>query len=239
MIQKEILTPPKAKTPGHGLILGASKVWEEEDHKPGKQLLAAARNLDYRYWPRGDLQDQGNVPHCVEYAGRGLLEASPARNQTEHIYRGTIYQWCQDHDEWAGDDYDGTSVHALMKWLKLNGYVKSYEWAETVEQVHAHIVTRGPAVLGTTWWQSMSYVDEFGYARIGGANYGGHAYFLRGRNRLAKDPVTGVYGKSKLVNSWGEDYGEGGESWINDNDLQALIDDYGEIALPVEMMVKL
>lgn len=236
---KETLKAPKGKTPGHGLILGAAKVWEEEDHKPNKKLLTAARNIDYRYWAAGDLQDQGNTPHCVEYAGRGLLEGSPERNQSEHIPRGSMYAWMQDNDEWAGNNYDGTSVHALMKWLKMKGYVKSYEWAETVEQLHAHLMTRGMAVAGTTWTQYMSYVDEFGFARLGGANYGGHGYIIRGSNRLAIDPVTRMKGKFKLRNSWGLDYGEGGEAWVTHHDMQELIDDYGEVALPIELKLKL
>jgi hypothetical protein len=232
---KETLTPPKDKAPGHGLILGAAKVWEKEDHRPTSRLLSAARNLDYRYWTAGDLQDQGNTPHCVEYAGRGLLEGSPERNQTEHIPRGSIYAWCQDNDEWPGNAYEGTSVHAIMKWLKDKGYVKSYEWAETVSELHAHLMTRGMAIAGTVWTRNMSYVDEFGFARFSGTNYGGHAYLIRGGNRLALDPVTRKPGKAKIRNNWGLDYGEAGEAWVTYADLQNLIDDYGEVALPIEL----
>jgi hypothetical protein len=223
------------RMPGHGLRKGAAEVWRKEDWRPEKKLLTAARNLDYRYWTAGDLQDQLDTPHCVEYSGRGLLEASPHRNQAEGIPRGSIYSWCQDNDEWAGDDYDGTSVHALMKWLKDNGYVSSYEWARTVDELHAHLMTRGPAIAGTTWTSQMSYIDEFGYARFDGEDYGGHAYLIRGGNQKAKDPVTGTYGKAKIRNSWGVDYGEGGEAWITYKDLQDLIDDYGEVALPIEV----
>jgi C1A family cysteine protease len=85
----------------------------------------------------------------------------------------------------------------------------------------------------------MSYIDEFGYARFTGTNYGGHAYLIRGGNRLARDPVTRTLGKGKLRNSWGDVYGEGGEAWITYKDIQALIDDYGEMALPIELKVKL
>jgi|SRR5215207_7449364 len=224
-----------ARMPGHGLRKGAATVWASEDWRPPAKLLTAARKLDYHYWPAGDLQDQGDTPHCVEYSGRGLLEASPIRNQAEPIPRGSIYSWCQRNDEWEGESYEGTSVHALMKWLKANRYVSSYEWAKSIDEVHAHLMTRGPVVAGTTWTSDMSYVDEFGYARFTGTNYGGHAYMIRGGNRLAVDPVTRTKGKRKIRNSWGIKYGEAGEAWITDDDIQKLIEDYGEMALPIEV----
>lgn len=236
---RDNLTPPKHKTPGHGLILGAAKVWEKEDHRPSSRLVTAARNIDYRYWPAGDMQDQGNTPQCVEYATRALLEGSPERNQTEHIPRGSMYAWMQDHDEWPGNQYDGTSIHAAMKWLKEKGYVKSYEWAETVEELFAHLMTRGMALAGTSWTKNMSYVDEFGFARFSGADYGGHGYIIRGGNRLGVDPVTRKKGKLKIRNNWGFDYGEAGEAWLTAEDAQKLIDDYGEIALPIELKLPL
>jgi len=226
------------RMPGHGLRKGAAEVWREQDWPVQKSLLSAARNIDYRYWTAGDLQNQEDTPHCVEYSARGMLEASPHRNQVEGIPRGSIYHWCQDHDEWAGNDYDGTSVHAAMKWLVANKYVTSYRWAKTVADVHAHLVTTGVVVAGTTWTKDMSYVDEFGFARFTGENYGGHAWIIRGSNRLALDPVTRKTGKMKLRNSWGVGYAEGGEAWLTFADMQKLIDDYGEVALPVEVMAK-
>src|SRR5215207_6642985 len=95
----------REKMPGQGLRLGAAKVWEKEDWRPSDRLLTAARNIDYRYWSAGDLQNQGDTPQCVEYSGRGMLECSPARNQVEGIPPGSIYGWCQDNDEWAGNNY--------------------------------------------------------------------------------------------------------------------------------------
>jgi hypothetical protein len=224
------------RMPGHGLRLGAARVWAAADHRVPPGLLYAASRVDYRYWAPGDLQDQGPVPHCVEYATRSMIEGSPIRLQAEGIARGSIYDWCQRNDEWAGTNYDGTSVHAAMKWALAHGYISSYKWAKSVEEAHAWLMTNGIIVAGTTWWEHMSYVDEFGYARIGGANYGGHAYVIRGGNRLARDPrYPEVKGKRKLRNNWGLEYGEGGEAWINDRDFAALIEDYGEIALPVEV----
>jgi hypothetical protein len=232
----ELSTPERQeRMTGQGLRRGAAKVWQEEDWRAEPSLLRAARGKDWLYWTSGPLQDQGATPHCVEYSTRGLLEASPARNKTKTIPRGSIYGWCQKNDEWSGEADDGTSVHAAMKWLKQNSYIESYEWARTAEEAHAHLMTRGPLVIGTTWYEHMSYVDEFGYARISGANYGGHAYMIRGGNRNKKDPVTGVVGACKIRNSWGLEYGDKGESWINWKDFQDLIDDWGEIAMPIEL----
>jgi hypothetical protein len=211
---------------------------DERDFRPKASLLRAAEGRTYRYWIAGPLWDQGNTPHCVEYSTRGLLGCSPVRQDAKYMPRGAIYNWCQDNDEWPGKDYEGTSVHAAMKWLKAHGYVSSYEWARTVEQVHAHHMLRGPSVWGTTWYEAMSYVDDFGYARIGGQNWGGHAYLIRGGNSLKKDPETRRLGAFKIRNSWGPTYGKQGvygEAWLPFTDAQNLIDDYGEVALPVEL----
>lgn len=198
-------------------------------------LMRAAQPVIYKYWTGGPLLDQGSKPHCVEFGGRGFLSGSPIRQDHSKIPQKSIYDWCQEHDEWAGTDYDGTSVHALMKWLKENGYISSYEWAKTVEELHAHITMRGVAVVGTTWTQDMSYVDEFNFARFTGANWGGHCHIIKGSNRTKKDPVTGKLGVFKNRNSWGLSYADKGEALITWADMQNLIDDYGEIALPIEI----
>lgn len=199
------------------------------------QLVRAAEPKLYHYWTGGSILDQGNTPQCVEFSGRGMMSASPIRQDHTKIPRKSIYDWCQANDEWAGSDYDGTSVRALMKWLKANGYISSYEWAKTVEQMHAHIMLRGPAIVGTTWTENMSYVDEFNVARFTGADWGGHAYIIKGSNKTKKDPVTGKLGMFKNRNSWGLEYADKGEAWITWADMQKLIEDHGEIALPVEI----
>jgi len=228
--------PPQYKMEGMG------RLWSEDPndakYRPPQKLVrqAEAAPRAYRYHIAGPRWDQGNTPHCVEYSTRHLMEANPARNNSRGIPRGEIYNWCQAHDEWAGVAYDGTSVRAAMKYLLEHGFIERYEWAETVEQVHAHLIGRGVALFGTTWTSNMSYVDDYNVARATGANWGGHAYMVRGGNLNKLDPVTRIRGMGKIRNSWDEWGNEGtGEAWITYADIQKLINDYGEAALPVEV----
>lgn len=207
---------------------------DPRDYPPDRALRRAATfGKDYRYWTAGRILDQGNTPQCVAYATAAYLLASPIRQA--HPDPQGIYGWCQRNDEWPGENYEGTSVHAAMRYLAKNGFAASYEWGQNVLDLAGHIIARGPAVIGTTWWSDMANPDRWGYARVGGYNFGGHAYMIRGVNILKRDPLTRGRGAFKLVNSWGRDWGVKGEAWITFNDMAALIEDYGEIALPVEV----
>ena len=159
--------------------------------------------------------------------------ASPVR-QGAGASTQDIYDWCQKNDEWDGEDYEGTSVHALMRFLQKNGFVESYEWATSVEELHAHLILRGPAVVGTSWYLDMFTPDREGFIRPTGSNAGGHAWLIRGSNANRTDPFTGKRGAFKMRNSWGRNWSKGGEAWVSFADMASLIEDDGEIALPIE-----
>lgn len=220
---------------GQGLRVRSAS--DERDHKPKKSLLEAA-GRDYNYWIPGPILDQGPTSQCVEYSTRAFLSCNPVKNDhTRHPF-GQPYAWMQRNDEWPGEAYEGTSVHAAMKWLKANGYIESYEWAQTVEQLYAHLMARGPAVIGSDWTLDMFTPDRWGYIRPTGRSVGGHAYLLRGGNRRRVDPFTGRLGAFRKRGSWGGGWGERGEAWISFDDMQRLMDDpWVEVALPVEKRV--
>ena len=66
-------------------------------------------------------------------------------------------------DEWPGEDYDGTSVRAFYKWLKVKGFITEYRWAFDCETVINHVLGIGPVQMGTIWDESMSNPDRWGY----------------------------------------------------------------------------
>lgn len=123
-----------------------------------------------------------------------------------------------------------------MRWGVLNGYFVSYEWAKNVEQVYAHIIARGPAMFGTTFTASMATPDRWNYSRFddGRNSLGGHAYYVPGCDRDRIDPLTSKRGAFRYVNSWSDRWGDKGRAWLTESDVQKLIDDFGEVALPVE-----
>ena len=118
--------------------------------------------------------------------------------------------------------------------MKLNGFIESYEWAKTADECFAHLLLRGPCILGTTWTIDMFTPDRWNTIRPTGRSVGGHAYMLRGCNTERVDPLTRQKGMAKKRGSWGLGWAERGEAWLTKADLQRLIDDWGEAALPIE-----
>jgi hypothetical protein len=207
---------------------------DERDHPVPRSTLIAAKEVRNRYWIPGPILDQGGTSQCVAYSGVAALTCNPIKNKP-HTTEEAIYNWCRRNDQWVGEDYDGTSVHALMKWLKLNGYVSSYRWAKTVQEVHAHLMVAGPAIFGTTWHWDMFTPDREGYLHLSGGEAGGHAWLARGGNIDRVHKLTGHVGALRKRGSWGRGWGQNGEAWISYPNIQRLIDDYGEVALPIEV----
>lgn len=98
-----------------------------------------------------DFYDQGNEGACV---GFSESRAMSLLNRTR--YGGHwLYQEAQKIDEWAGEDYDGTSVRAGFEILRARGHrrlingvlkpelagdgISAYRWASSVDEVHTAI----------------------------------------------------------------------------------------------------
>lgn len=133
------------------------------------------RKYPYRL---GSTQFQGNTPRCVGFSGRHKLTAAPimvkSGPEPEVLYRGA-----QDYDEWPGNDYDGTSVRGLFKWLTANGYIQSYVWATSAKDCHDFLRAGwGTIIAGTEWTSKMFEPDAQGFVHPEGASEGGHAYHL-------------------------------------------------------------
>ena len=98
-----------------------------------------------------EFYDQGNEGACV---GFSESRAMSLLNRTRYAARW-LYLEAQKNDEWAGEDYDGTSVRAGFEILRLRGHrrlingvtgpellgdgVAAYRWARSVADVHGAI----------------------------------------------------------------------------------------------------
>lgn len=186
----------------------------------------------FRSWlVKKPVLDQGPTSQCVAYSGVAYLKAHPVVNKPVDMVE--LYQACRKVDEWPGEDYDGTSVRALFKTFKTRGYVDSYHWAWDVFTVVQHVLTTGPVVMGTTWKEQMFYPGKNGYIRAVGPDIGGHAYLIVCVNTRRKNP-DGTVGAARILNSWGEDWGQQGRAWISFADLDMLIKDSGEACASTE-----
>lgn len=184
-----------------------------------------------RPYNEGPQLDQGMKPHCVAFSGLGFMGAAPLM-RTENYETTTIYGECQRNDEWPGENYDGTSVRALMKVMSARGYISSYVWGQTTDEMIEWLVGGyGTIIVGTNWYESMDEVPADGVMRLPGTMatpIGGHAYRVRWFDK-----------KEKLFwipNSWGYRWGipkRGGYAgWakMRVDDMARLIREYGEVA---------
>jgi len=197
---------------------------------------AAAPNTKYKFWYTSPAFDQGWTSQCVAYSGVKLLDSGPIRNTQAKLdfTFSDLYTECQKNDQWEGEDYDGTSVRALLKVLKNKGYISRYEWAFDVQTIVNHVLTTGPMVVGTTWTNDMFNADSKGFIRATGSIAGGHAYLIKGVNTETKCS-DGTVGAFRIINSWGAGWGNRGCASISFADFDKLLKDDGEAATVVEI----
>jgi len=80
-----------------------------------------------------DIKDQGPLDSCVGFATALVMEDNPQ-------YRGLelspmwIYQKAKEYDEWAGEDYKGTSISGACKALKEEGVCVEELWPYTLSE---------------------------------------------------------------------------------------------------------
>lgn len=183
-------------------------------------------------WRNGQVLDQGSEGACCGFAAAGELAAEPVPvPRITNGYALGVYRLAQRIDQWPGENYQGTSVLAVMKVLRSRGYCAGFTWAFTVAQLAAGLST-GPAVIGVEWRAGNYSTDQDAVLRPSGEVVGGHALLVLGflphgaqlepdawdaltRLRLADgaravledDRERGVF---VLLNSWGLTYGAGG-----------------------------
>lgn len=218
------------------LGLGRKFKKDERDKAfPMKSLLLKESGRTFKYWcPNMWWGDQGDTPHCVGYSWTHWLAAGPKTQPQARALRdgkpadpSNIYKMAQKVDEWYGEGYDGTSVRAGAKVLKSHGYIESYHWAWTVEEVVQALLTLGPVVVGTNWTMGMFYPDDEGIIKPSGNVASGHAYLLDGINTNK--------GLIRIKNSWGREWGRNGFAYISLDDMNTLIQANGEACIATEI----
>jgi len=234
----------------------------EADLRITKKLLPKVSNkirksskLRERLWTTITALNQGNTPQCVAYAGIQWLFAAPIENKVSQWLEdpSKLYVLCQKDDgitHHKNPKNDGTSVGGLFQALKKEEFVKEYLWAgnsfiedfhykgtELVDSTISHVLSVGPVVVGSPWLYSMDEDLSNGFLDV---DYsfgvrGGHAYLIRGVD-LDKRCPDGSQGAFRIMNSWGEAWGLGGEAYLSFRDADVLFSIDSEVVTANELL---
>lgn len=176
-------------------------------------------------WSCHTYLDQGMEGACVGFSVAHEIAARPKPLPASKDMARNIYLEAQKIDEWPGESYAGTSVLAGMKTASKMGYFNEYRWAFGIDDLIMAIGYKGPAVLGINWYEGMQQADSDGFIHVFGKIRGGHAILCNGVN------VKKRY--FRLHNSWGQDWGQSGDTFISFEDLDRLLHEQGEACVPV------
>lgn len=211
---------------------------------------ATAGIADYPFrsytWSCGVYNDQGTEGACVGFAWTHELAARPKVIERDASFALQIYRRARQLDPWPGEDYSGTSVLAGVKAVQevLNSegrpLIREYRWAFGIQDVCKVLGYRGPVVLGIAWHYDMYFPKSNHFITPTGEQVGGHAIVANGVRIVKKNtalPATWDnvdLDKSwvRLHNSWGRDYGNGGDAYITVRDLDSLLKNDGEACIP-------
>jgi len=144
-------------------------------------------------------------------------------------FRGWLYHAAQTTDEFSDTPpAGGTSVRAAAKILQQLGVLSAYHWAQSIDDIAMAILTTGPVVVGTPWYNQMFSPQGVDAMLVpAGGVAGGHAWKVDGLNQ-----TTGIY---RMKNSWSASWGLNGYAHITKANLELLVfGGSGEAAIGVE-----
>jgi hypothetical protein len=183
------------------------------------KMAAALKALDkiaaprpVKTWHSDKVLNQGQTPHCVGFSWAGWGIATP------------IEAACKTLDGEPGAQ-NGSTVRSGAKVMATRNKIKTYFFANTIDEAADYVARYGPVVLGTAWYQGMYKPSLFNnIIRPTGKLLGGHAYLWIG--------VDKTY--ATIRNSWGIDWGKSGDARIPLNDLKKIFSRDGEACAATE-----
>ncbi len=239
--------------------LGRREAFDPEDeHYPMAAVLPrAVEGITYRYWYayRCHLNQTGDS--CVANAWTHFLTDSPRTHYISRLnagsvgfeirtslqpygyvspqsnevgFRGLLYDRAQSIDEFGDTPpAGGTSVRAGAKALQGWGAIASYHWANSITDIANAVLTTGPVVMGTTWYNNMFNPVGSNYnidPDTSSGVAGGHAWVVDGVNTETR--------RFRMKNSWGSDWGNHSFATLSFNGMDTLLSDSGEACIGLE-----
>ncbi len=195
---------------------------------PIRALIGKVKPRSYT-WTCDSWLNQGQEGACVGFALAHELIAKPkVFTKIQEIDALSIYKKAQDLDPWSGNNYSGTSLLAGIQALQTlyPSALKEYRWAFGLQDMTDTIGNYGPVVIAVNWYEGFYTPDDQGYIHRTGKRVGGHAILANGVNVKKKH--------IRLHNSWGRSWGVNGECFISFDDMERLLNEKGEVCVPVK-----
>jgi hypothetical protein len=181
---------------------------------------------------------------CVGYAWAGLAEASPTPEtivpgkggDDETSTADAIYDLAQKYDGVPADPQSGASTTGGAHASQTLGFIRSYAWVLNTDQMVAALA-RGPIVVGMPWRSTMMDPDGHGVLDCAdkSKDVGGHEfliprYFPAGAAGNPSDSIA-MFG---MRQSWGPQWGLGGDAFLPVDGLADMLADGGDAAVPLK-----
>lgn len=195
---------------------------------------------DRMHWSfRGKPLDQGNTGTCTAHAAAHFIHAAPFTHKAFldpfALYREIVLLdtfKANDHEATEPDNsklQGGSTGTAAAKALAARGLISGFLFADTLSDATLWLLTRGPVMFGTDWYDSMVDVTPEGFVKIakGARVVGGHEYCC-----LGVDTKRGVF---FFVNSWGPAWGKNGRFLMDIGTLTQLFKAGGDAVSPLEI----
>jgi len=188
--------------------------------------------IQRRRWSIGPILNQGRTDSCVGHAVKAFMMATPVRSFADQPPSAMdIYNQARRLDDDPTNDTrdTGTSVRAGIQAIQQSGHIKSYLWAQSLDDIVMWVLTRGTVVIGTSWYEAMDYPDPQGYISPDGRLVGGHCTLVYGVDRAISTFL--------VQNSWGAGWGQQGSYRIRYDVLDNLLRNGGEACTATERLV--
>jgi len=180
-------------------------------------------NYPPRTWHSDRVLDQKQTSHCVGFAYAGWAIAQPVESRYYDADAHNIYRRAKIIGGDPGGEY-GSNLRDGAKAMVSRNLVQSYWFTKNIAVAEEFVAHHGTVVLGIDWYANMMNPYTGGVIAPGGKIVGGHAILWRG--------IEGRW--AWLRQSWGTDWGVGGDCKILLRDLVRIFDHFGEACAMVQ-----
>lgn len=161
--------------------------------------------------------DGVGVHNCTGFCGANFINGGPMMKKPFLTDQDALNYYYENRriDEWPGENYDGSSVSAMCKQLISLGRIKEAYYTTNFDtMVKWKQSGKGGLMISTPWYEGMYVTDSNGFIRPTGRKVGGHAIW----DRAVTSWLSAIW-----FNSWGDDFGFGGDGYVSEVDYRWLI----------------